>query len=159
VVGATIHLDPNGAFAELGRTKLTETDLDGVLGKVADLAKRTIVGVDEASVTLVRGKSAHTAAYTGDLALNLGEWQDTEGGGPYLDAATSGATLSVPNLAGETRRPDYTPHAIHATSSWPSVAAPPEEAFAILSKLSQDTNRKVREVATTLVAGAHRPRR
>jgi AmiR/NasT family two-component response regulator len=35
----------------------------------------------------------------------------------------------------------------------------PDEAFAILSKLSQDTNRKVRDVATTLVAGAHRPRR
>jgi AmiR/NasT family two-component response regulator len=35
----------------------------------------------------------------------------------------------------------------------------PEEAFAILSKLSQDTNRKVREIATTLVDGAHRPRR
>jgi AmiR/NasT family two-component response regulator len=35
----------------------------------------------------------------------------------------------------------------------------PEEAFAILSKLSQDTNRKVREIATTLVAAAHRPHR
>jgi hypothetical protein len=97
------HLDPTEAFAELGRIKLQETDLDGVLGKVADLAKRTIVGVDEVSVTLVREMNAHTAAYTGDLALNLDEWQYAEGGGPCLDAAASGTTLSVPDLTGETR--------------------------------------------------------
>jgi AmiR/NasT family two-component response regulator len=32
----------------------------------------------------------------------------------------------------------------------------PDEAFAPLSKLSQDTNRKLRDVATTLVATTHR---
>ncbi|MEU7754879.1 ANTAR domain-containing protein [Micromonospora sp. NPDC049171] len=33
----------------------------------------------------------------------------------------------------------------------------PEQAFAILSKLSQDSNRKVRDVASTLVENAHHP--
>jgi hypothetical protein len=52
------RLDPDEAFAELGWIKLKETDLDGVLSKIADLDKRTIVGVDEAPVMLVRGKNA-----------------------------------------------------------------------------------------------------
>lgn len=111
----THHLpDPTDAFAELGRVKLHETDLDGVLHKVAELAKRTMAVVDEASVTLIRGRNAHTAAHTGDLALALDEWQYAEGAGPCLDAAAAGTTLSVPDLTGEERWPGYIPHALKA---------------------------------------------
>ena len=39
-------MDPTDAFAELGRIKLSETDIDGVLTKIAQLAKRTIPGTD-----------------------------------------------------------------------------------------------------------------
>jgi GAF domain-containing protein len=229
------HLpDPTDAFAELGRVKLNETDLDGVLRKVAELAKRTIAVVDEASVTLIRGKNAHTAAYTGDLALTLDEWQYAGSAGPCLDAAATSATLSVPDLTGEKRWPGYIPHALKAGvlsslsvgmpvtdnvagalnlystrahsfdddaqslaqtfSEYATVAlanahlyhesstlaqhmhtamanravieqakgiimadrrCTADEAFRILSKLSQDTNRKVRDVAAALVANAH----
>jgi GAF domain-containing protein len=232
----THHLpDPTDAFAELGRVKLNETDLDGVLHKVAELAKRTITVVDAASVTLVRGRNAHTAAYTGDLALTLDEWQYADGVGPCLDAAATSTTLSVPDLTGEERWPDYIPRALKAGvlsslsvgmpvtdnvagalnlystrpysfddgaqalaqtfSEYASVAlanahlynesstlaqhmqtamenravieqakgiimgdrrCTAEEAFKILSKLSQDTNRKVRDVAAALVANAYR---
>lgn len=234
---ADLHpLDPTEAFAELGRIKLNETDLDGVLRTVAGLAKRTISGVDEASVTLVHGTGAHTAAYTGDLALTLDERQYQEGRGPCLDAAISGATVSVSDLTREERWPGYTPRAIEAgVRSSLSVGLPvhehvtgalnlyatkpdafdddavtlaqtfsgyaavalanahlydatatlaqhlqaamenravieqakgiimaerhctPEQAFAVLSQLSQDTNRKVREIAAALVTSAHRP--
>ena len=229
-------LDPTDAFAELGRIKLSETDLDGVLSTVAELAKRTIAGVDEASVTLIRGRDAHTAAFTGDLALTLDEWQYRAGGGPCLEAATTAATLMVPDLNDERRWADYTPHAIKAgVRSSLSVGLPvnetvtgalnlyakkpdafdedavvvaqtfsgyaaialanahlydataslaqhmqaamehravieqakgiimaehhctAEEAFALMSKLSQDTNRKLRDIAIALVANANRP--
>jgi len=106
-------LDPTHAFAELGRIKLSETDLDGVLHQVATLAKRTIPGVDEASVTLIRGKSPHTAAFTGDLALSMDERQ-YEQGGPCVDAANSAATISVSDLTGDQRWPDYIPQALDA---------------------------------------------
>jgi GAF domain-containing protein len=231
-------LEPTDAFAQLGRIKLNETDIDGVLRKVADLAKRTISGVDEASVTVIRGKNAHTAAYTGDLALSLDEWQYVERAGPCLEAATTGATVSVNEIADESRWPGYIPHAMEAgVRSSLSVGLPlyervtgalnlyatkpdafdedatvlaqtfsgyaavalanahlyaatatlaqhlqaamenravieqakgivmadrrctADEAFAILSQLSQDTNRKLRDVAATLVANALRPRR
>lgn len=229
-------IDPTDAFAELGRIKLNETDLDGIMRTVAELAKRTVTGVDEASVTLVRGRSAHTAAYTGDLALTLDEWQYVSGGGPCLDAAASTSTVSVPDLTDEPRWPEYLTHALeNGVRSSLSVGLPlneqvsgalnlyalrpaafddgavvlaqtfagyaavalanahlydvsatlaqhlqaamesravieqakgivmaerrctADEAFTILSKISQDTNRKVRDVAAALVASASSP--
>jgi GAF domain-containing protein len=100
-------MDPTEAFAELGRIKLSETNLDGVLRTIADLAKRTIPGADEVSVTLVRDKGPHTAAFTGELALNLDESQYETGRGPCLDASAAAATLSVPEMSGESRWPQW----------------------------------------------------
>ncbi|MEU7908849.1 GAF and ANTAR domain-containing protein [Actinoplanes sp. NPDC049118] len=223
--------DPINAFAELGRINLNETDLDGVLHKVAELSKRTVAGVDEASVTLIRGKNTHTAAFTGSLALSLDERQYEGGGGPCLQAAATTATLSLPDLTQEERWPNYVRHAINAGilsslsvglpvhdnvagalnlysrkpdafdddavvlaqtfSGYAAVALAnahifdatvtlaqqmqaamehravieqakgivmagrrcgPDEAFVILSRLSQDSNRKLRDVARALVA-------
>ncbi len=227
-------LEPNEAFAELGRIKLADTDIDAVLDKIADLAQRAIPGADEVSVTLMRGKGPHTAAFTGDLALACDERQYKRGHGPCLDAANTAATLLIDDMAQETRWPDYTQSAAKAGAhSSLSVGLPvheavtgalnvyatkpdafdddaimiaqtfagyaavalanahlydtqatlaqhmqaamehravieqakgiimaerrctPDEAFQILTKLSQDTNRKLRDVATALVASAH----
>jgi GAF domain-containing protein len=224
-------LDPTEAFARLGRMKIGETDVNGVLEEVAHLAKRTIPGADEVSVTLITDKDAHTAAYTGELALNLDEWQYGYGYGPCIDASAAPATLSLPDMATEDRWPDWAAKAqkagagsslsiglpiheevtgalnIYATEAhafdadaivlgqtfagYAAVAlanahlydtqaslaqqmqaamqsravieqakgiimgsrrCSADEAFTILSKLSQDTNRKLREVATALVA-------
>jgi GAF domain-containing protein len=226
-------LDPTDAFAELGRIKLSETDVDGVLHTIAELARRTIPGTDEVSVTLIRGKGATTAAFTGDLARDLDEVQYRKGHGPCLDAAASGASLCLPDMAAESRWPDWASRAlrvgvnsslsiglpIHETVSgalnvyatkpdnfdqdaiilaqtfagYAAVAlanahlydvtatlaqhmqaamehravieqakgiimgerrCTADQAFQILSKLSQDTNRKLREVAAALVARA-----
>ena len=226
-------LDPTDAFAELGRIKLSETDIDGVLHKIAELAKGTIPGTDEVSVTLVRGKGAHTAAFTGELAMALDEVQYRKGYGPCLDASASGSSLSLPDMAAETRWPDWAARAQQAgVNSSLSIGLPiheavggalniyaakpdtfdedaiilaqtfagyaavalanahlydvtatlaqhmqaamesravieqakgiimgdrrcsADEAFRIMSKLSQDTNRKLRDVAAALVAQA-----
>ncbi|MEU4221386.1 GAF and ANTAR domain-containing protein [Actinoplanes sp. NPDC026623] len=230
-------LNPFSAFAELGRIKLNDTDLDGVLRRIAELSKQTLTGVSEASVTLVRGRNAYTAAFTGDVALRLDERQYVEGGGPCLQAAATTSTLSVPDLAQETRWPGYIRQAIGAgINSSLSVGLPlqdkvtgalnlyatkvdafdedavvlaqtfsgyaavalanahvfdatatlaqqmqaamesravieqakgiimaerrccADEAFLVLSKLSQDSNRKLREVAAALVAQASQGR-
>ena len=232
-------MDPNEAFGQLGRIKLSDTDLDGVLNTIAGLAKRTIPGASEVSVTLVRGKGAHTAAFTGDLALSLDESQYESGHGPCLDASEAAATMSVPDMASEARWPQWAararqigvnsslsiglpvqdtvtgalnvyatkPHAFdddaivlgqtfagyaavalanaHLYDTTASLAqqmqaamdsravieqakgiimgdrrCTADEAFAILAKLSQDTNRKLRDVAAALVArAAERPNR
>jgi GAF domain-containing protein len=233
-------MDPNEAFAELGRIKLADTDLDGVLTKISALAKRTIPGAREVSVTLLRGSHARTAAYTGELALSLDEVQYEDGHGPCLHASAASDTVSVPDTADEMRWPDWARQAVRAGAhSSLSIGLPveegvhgalniyatkpgafdddavvlaqsfagyaavaltnahlydsqatltqhmqtamasravieqaqgiimgdrrctAEEAFAVLSKLSQDTNRKVRDAATALVeraANTPRPR-
>jgi GAF domain-containing protein len=226
-------MDPTEAFARLGQIKLSETDVDGVLEQIAALAKRTIPGAAEVSVTLVRGKDAHTAAFTGELALSLDESQYEHGRGPCLDAAESGETFSLPDMSSETRWPDMAADALQAgCHSSLSIALPvqdrvtgalniyglkpgafdddalslaqtfagyaavalanahlyattatlaqqmqaamdsravieqakgiimgdrrctSDEAFLLLRKLSQDTNRKLRDVAAALVARA-----
>ena len=228
-------LEPSDAFAELGRIKLADTDIDAVLDKVSELARRSIPGADEVSVTLMRGRGAHTAAFTGELARACDERQYKRGHGPCLDASAAAATLLINDMAQETRWPDYTGSAaeagarsslsiglpvheavtgalnIYATkpdafdddaivlaqtfAGYAAVAlanahlydtqaslaqhmqaamenravieqakgiimserhCSPDEAFSILTRLSQDTNRKLRDVASALVASAYR---
>jgi GAF domain-containing protein len=226
-------MDPNEAFAELGRIKLADIDIDTLLDKIVQLAKRTISDAGEVSVTLLQGEEAHTAAFTGELALQLDEMQYERGYGPCLDASTGTASLLVPDTGSEQRWPDWAhaarqagahsslsiglpvheqvtgalniyatkPHAfdddaITVAQTFAGFAAvglanahlyqtqatlaghlqkamenravieqakgiimgdrrcTAEEAFAILTKLSQDTNRKLRDVATALVTQA-----
>jgi GAF domain-containing protein len=228
-------LDPTASFAELGRIKLSETTLDEILSRVAELAKRSLPGASEVSVTLVRGDNAHTAGFTGELALILDEWQYEQGHGPCLAASAAAETLSVPDTADETRWPDWAARAVEAgAGSSLSIGLPVQEdvtgalniysvdtkafdddaitlaqtfagyaaaaltnahlydttatlaqhlqaamksravieqakgilmgrrrctageAFALLSKLSQDSNRKLRDVAEALVTETHR---
>jgi GAF domain-containing protein len=108
------NLDPSDAFAQLGRIRLGTVDIDGLLHQVADLAKRSISGATEVSVTLVRDKGAHTAAFTGEQALLLDEWQYEHGHGPCLEASESTATLSVTDMTNESRWPGWTARCVEA---------------------------------------------
>lgn len=223
-------IDPTTAVAELGRIKLGETDLNGILARIAELAGRSLSGAEQVSVTLVTGEGAHTAAFTGEMALLLDEWQYDRDRGPCLEASRTAATVSIPDMAAERRWLDWstnafsvgarsslsiglpvedtvtgalniygiTPHAFddetitlaQAFASYAAVAlanahlydttatlaqqmqtamehravieqakgiimgerrCTAEDAFALLVKVSQDANRKVRDVAAALV--------
>jgi GAF domain-containing protein len=230
--------DPTGAitaFAELGRIKLGETDLDGVLNQVTELACRALPGASQVSITLLRERGAVTAAHTGETALRLDELQYERGAGPCLEAAGATATVEVPDTAADTRWAGWGPEAARAGMGsvlslglpirddvsgalnvygaevnafggeavavaesfvrYASVAlgnahlydataglarqmqaamesravieqakgvimgerrCTPDEAFAILNKVSQDSNRKLREVAAALVESTQR---
>ncbi|MGC4893701.1 ANTAR domain-containing protein [Micromonospora sp. DT31] len=227
------HADPGAALAELSRIRLDETDLEDVLGRVAELANQTVPGSAHVTVTIAQGGHNQSAACTSDLARKLDEWQYRQERGPCLDASASAASLSLPDLVAEERWPEWaalareagigsslsiglpiqeavtgalnlygvTPgafdrEAIRIAESFAAYAAvalanahlydstatlarqmreamrsravieqakgilmgqrrcSADEAFALLSKLSQDSNRKVREVAEALVAKA-----
>ena len=122
-------LDPSDAFAQLGRMKLGDTDLDGFLKQVADLAKRTIPGAAEVSVTLLRQKGPHTVAFTGELALALDESQYRLGHGPCLHAASSTSTQLVTDMTADRRWPDWTSRAVQAGAhSSLSIGLPVQDA-------------------------------
>jgi GAF domain-containing protein len=99
--------EPHRAFAELSRIMLGSQPLAQVLERIAALAKETIPGADEVSVTLLEGQRAHSAAFTGPLAVALDERQYAEGFGPCMDAAASGATIVVAFGPQEDRYPDF----------------------------------------------------
>src|SRR5207244_965244 len=84
------------------------------LGRIAEVAKQTIPGTAEASVTLVRGGVATTAAYTGDLALRLDERQYEVEHGPCVDAAVGSVLVSVPDMANDDRWVQFAQTAVAA---------------------------------------------
>ncbi|MBQ0977753.1 GAF and ANTAR domain-containing protein [Micromonospora sp. M61] len=229
-------IDPNAAISELGQIKFGETDLSGVLSQVSELARRTIPGAEEVSVTLLKQEGAHTAAFSGEMALRLDELQYEYEQGPCLEAAKEAAVVSVPDMSEEVRWPEWAAQAVqggalsslsigfpiqetvlgalniygvkpgafdddavtlaqtfagyaavalanaHLYDTTATLAAQmqsamqsravieqakgiimgerrctPDEAFAILAKVSQDSNRKLRDVAAALVERAARP--
>ncbi|WP_328381438.1 GAF and ANTAR domain-containing protein [Micromonospora zamorensis] len=227
-------IDPNAAISELGQIKFGETDLSGVLSQVSELARRTIPGTEEVSVTLLKQEGAHTAAFSGEMALRLDELQYEYEQGPCLEAAKEAAVVSVPDMSEEVRWPQWAAQAVqggalsslsigfpiqetvlgalniygvkpgafdddavtlaqtfagyaavalaHLYDTTATLAAQmqsamqsravieqakgiimgerrctPDEAFAILAKVSQDSNRKLRDVAAALVERAARP--
>jgi hypothetical protein len=102
------------AVADLCRIDFARHDLRGVLGQVAGLARTALAPDGEVSVTLLRGKAASTATFTGQPALSLDETQYAAGFGPCLDAAGAGQTLLVADMATETRWPAFTAAALQA---------------------------------------------
>lgn len=123
-------VDPRDAFAQLARMTLDKESMDSVLHKVAGLAKQTISGVAEASVTLVLSDTAETAAFTGRLARDLDESQYGRGYGPCLEAAVGGEAEEITDAREETRWGDYPRSCVErGVLSSLSVAVPVQETF------------------------------
>jgi GAF domain-containing protein len=228
--------EPDHVLAQLGLVKLGDTDLPGILHRVAHLAQQTLTGATEVSITIVDGRRTYTAASTGDLALHLDHLQYQHHRGPCLQAASEQNTVLVPDTSHHTGWTPWPAHAaaagarsvlsvplpilddldgalnIYATT--PDAFGPdavttaetyaqhaavtlanahrydrtanlaqqmqtamehravieqakgiimaerrctPDEAFAILTKMSQDSNRKLRHIATTIVTRTQTP--
>ena len=105
--GAQPPQDPRAAFAELSRIMLGEQPLSATLARVAELAKRTIPGAAEVSVTLMQDGDVESAAFTGPLAVQLDERQYQAGFGPCMEAAISGATIPIDDTANSSTYPDF----------------------------------------------------
>jgi len=99
--------DPRAAFAELSKIMLGEQPLSATLERVAEVAKQTIPGAADVSVTLLRDGKVASAAFTGALSAQLDERQYEAGFGPCMDAATSGTTITIDDTAHSTHYPDF----------------------------------------------------
>jgi GAF domain-containing protein len=86
---------------------LAQENTQSVLQRVVDLVKQAMPDGTEASITLMRNEQATTAAYTGELALQLDEMQYQQGCGPCLEAALGGRPVEVTDGRTEDRWPGY----------------------------------------------------
>ena len=102
------------AFAELARVRVAEIDTPAMLTRVAELVTSSLPGAAEVSVTLVRGGHAHSAAFTGPVALKLDELQYDQGRGPCLDAAADAQTVVIADMTAESRWPEFAEQAAEA---------------------------------------------
>lgn len=86
----------------------TEEQLSDSLGRVADIARFAIAGVDAVGLTLRAGASGTTVAFAGDAAPALDDAQYADDAGPCLESFREGITINVPRLADELSRwPTY----------------------------------------------------
>ena len=99
--------DPRTAFAELSKIMLGEQQLSQTLARVAELAKQTIAGAAEVSVTLLHDDKVASVVFTGSLAAQLDERQYETGFGPCVDAAVSGTTIAIEDTADSAAYPDF----------------------------------------------------
>jgi len=99
--------DLHALHEDLCQVVLVDRDLEDVLGEISEIGRRSIPGSEAASVTLVRGGEAFTAAYRGDIAADAEKLQYERGYGPCLDAGRAGLVFLVPDMRTEERWPDY----------------------------------------------------
>jgi GAF domain-containing protein len=99
--------DPRAAFAELSKIMLGAQPLSETLTRIAELAKRTLPGVADASVTLMQDGTVCTVSFTGPVAAYLDERQYDAGFGPCMDAALSGGPIPIEDTARSGTYPDF----------------------------------------------------
>lgn len=95
------------AFAELTKINAGQHPLNDVLARTVELAKSVLSVPIEASITLIDSEEATTPAFTGRTALDLDETQYQLGYGPCLAAAEAGQVVWIPDMAAETRWPQF----------------------------------------------------
>ncbi|MFL6065953.1 MAG: GAF and ANTAR domain-containing protein [Friedmanniella sp.] len=100
-------MEEAAAYAALSQIAVTGRPLDQTLEEVAILARRALPEAPETSVTLLSDEQARTAAFTGDLALQLDERQYDQGWGPCMDAAVSGAAIAITMTDPDSPYPEF----------------------------------------------------
>lgn len=94
----------------LARVALGGRGLAEVLSEIAGIARQSLPGSEASSITLIRGETAFTAAFDGQMAMDADELQYVRGYGPCVDAGRVGQVFLVEDMRNELRWPDYAKH-------------------------------------------------
>lgn len=102
-------------FSKFARRVQQQPDPSSTLDEVTRAAVLSIPGCDEASISVVIGRQrASSQAATGELPRVVDQLQESLGQGPCLDAAYEQESVRVPDMAAETRWPEFAPAAAAA---------------------------------------------
>ena len=102
-------------FGAVARALQAERDTVAMLDELVASAVRMIPGADEASISVVTGRTAVTSQNpTGELPERVDALQTETGQGPCLDAAYEHRTVRVPDMAHEERWPRFARRAAEA---------------------------------------------
>jgi GAF domain-containing protein len=96
------------ALLELAAIVLDGQKLGAVLDRVAYIARQTLPGAAEVSLTLLSGDEPFLAACTGPLAYQAARTQYEREQGPSIDSARAGVVLRIDDIRTETRWPQFT---------------------------------------------------
>src|SRR5947209_7007475 len=111
------------AFLALGRIVLGDRPLEEILEQVVHIAKQTLPMSRDVSITLIGDDKAKTVGYTAPIAIAWDERQYEDEAGPCVDAAASGQLVSITDIDGESRWPQFADSAkeegIHSSLSVP----------------------------------------
>jgi GAF domain-containing protein len=109
----------------LARLVLVDRDFDEILSDITSVARKSMPGPEAASITLIQGEKAFTAAYDGQMAMDADELQYERGYGPCMDAGLAGQVFLIDDMRTEQRWPDYARNAVeHGIGSSLSVPLP-----------------------------------
>ena len=100
------------ALEELARLSLREHNMQSLLQRVAELAKRVMPGDPETSITVLVEDRPTTVVFTDQLALDCDESQYRVGAGPCLHAASTGELTEIADGQAETRWRNYVQQAV-----------------------------------------------
>jgi hypothetical protein len=116
-------LVPETALDRLGRIRLADHSMRSLLEEVAELARQSLPGNPETSVTLLTGDHPSTVVYTGQLARDLDESQYARGHGPCLHAAAEDEAVEITDMRTDSRWPAFSEIAV-ARGCLSSVSLP-----------------------------------
>src|SRR5215210_5793722 len=92
---AKTQADSVHALAELALITVDTGPPEQSLRRVAELAKQSLGGVEDVSLTMIEDGRPRTVVFTGPLAVDLDERQYELGFGPCVDAARTGQTIII----------------------------------------------------------------
>jgi len=102
-------------LADLARQLQQEVGTEDTLEKVVAAAIALIPGAEEGSISVVSGRTkVESWAASGDLPYDMDALQSQTGQGPCLDAAFKAEVVAVPDMATDTRWPDFASQAAQA---------------------------------------------
>ena len=102
-------------LSELARSLEAEDDTEAMLNDLVAAAVAQIPGVDEGSISVVVArKDVSSQSPTSDLPRRVDALQTQTGEGPCLDAVYKEKTVRVPDMASETRWPNFARRAAEA---------------------------------------------